>query len=199
VSLAGTGASAAESVSLSTSSLTFSAEPIGVASPTESVTVTNTGGSSVNISGITVGGSSSGDFTENDTCGSSLGAGANCTIVVLFTPTALGQRAATLSVADGASGSPQTVSLAGTGGHDVVLTWTASPSGGIMGYNVYRGTKSGGEGTAPLNSAPVNGATFTDANVTAGTDYYYVVTSVASDGTTESAPSAETNATVPTP
>jgi hypothetical protein len=199
VSLAGTGASAAGSVSLSASGLTFSSASIGVSSPAETVTVTNTGGSAVNISGVSITGSNASDFAQNNTCAGSLASGSNCTIVLLFTPSAVGQRTATLDVADDASGSPQTVSLTGSGGHNVVLTWTASPSGGIIGYNVYRGTRSGGETTTPMNSTPINGTDFTDENVNAGAEYFYVVTSVTSDGTTESAPSTETNATVPTP
>src|SRR5438270_872644 len=44
-----------------------------------------------------------------------LAAGANCTINVTFTSTASGARAGTLSLADNAGGSPQTVALSGNG------------------------------------------------------------------------------------
>jgi len=115
----------------------------------------------------------------------------------MFTPTAAGTRSASLSIADSASGSPQTVTLSGSGAHDVILSWTASTTSGIAGYNVYRGTASGGEGSTPLNSTPVSSTTFTDQSVTSGTTYYYVVTAVASDGTTQSAASNEASATVP--
>jgi fibronectin type 3 domain-containing protein len=66
-----------------------------------------------------------------------------------------------------------------------------------MGYYVYRGTSSGGERSTALNSTPINGTSYADANVTAGTTYYYVVTAVASDGVTQSADSNEAQATVP--
>jgi titin len=66
-----------------------------------------------------------------------------------------------------------------------------------MGYDVYRGTTAGGESSTPLNSAPINGTTYTDENVTAGAAYYYVVTAVASDDVTQSADSNEVSATVP--
>jgi titin len=78
----------------------------------------------------------------------------------------------------------------------VILSWAASTSSGVVGYNVFRGTTSGGESTTPLNSTPINGTSYVDVNVTAGTAYYYVVTSVGSDGM-QSAPSNETEATVP--
>jgi fibronectin type 3 domain-containing protein len=81
----------------------------------------------------------------------------------------------------------------------VILTWTASTTSGILGYYIYRGTSAGGESTTPLNTTPVSAITYVDTNVTAGTKYYYVVTAVASNGTTQSAASNEASATVPTP
>jgi fibronectin type 3 domain-containing protein len=97
--------------------------------------------------------------------------------------------------------STQSSTLAGTGAHDVILSWSASPTAGVVGYYVFRGTNPGGESTTPLNSSPYTAdiLTYVDTNVTAGTTYYYVVTAVASDGVTQSAPSNETSATVPTP
>ena len=56
----------------------------------------------------------------------------------------------------------------------VSLTWMASPST-TVGYNVYRGTTSGGP-YAPIGSAATT--SFTDTTVTSGTTYYYVVTAV---------------------
>jgi hypothetical protein len=148
---------------------------------------------------VAVTGTNASDFTEiADTCGSSVAAGGNCTIGVTFTPSAAGQRTATLSIADNASGSPQAVSLSGTGSHDVILSWTASATSGVVGYNVYRGNTSGGENlSSPLNgSTPINGITYTDATVTAGATYYYEVMAVGSDGV-QSAASNEVSATVP--
>jgi hypothetical protein len=195
-SLAGTGTVAV--ASLSTSSLTFRSQSVGTTSAVQTITLSNTGSAALSISSLAIGGTNAGDFAEiADTCGSSVAAGGNCMIGVTFTPSAAGQRAAALSITDNAGGSPQSVNLSGTGSPDVILSWTASPTPGVVGYNVYRGTTSGGEGTTPLNSTPVNGTTYADGNVTAGTTYYYVVTTVGSDGV-QSAPSGETEATVPT-
>jgi len=116
---------------------------------------------------------------------------------VTFTPSVDGAEAATLDIWDTASGSPQTVNLTGTGIPDVILSWSASPSSGVEGYNVYRGTSQNEENPTPLNPTPINGTTYVDANVTAGKTYYYYVTAVGSDGV-QSAPSAEVEATVPT-
>jgi fibronectin type 3 domain-containing protein len=123
-------------------------------------------------------------------------AGGTCTVEVTFTPSAASSYTATLSITDNATGSPQPVALSGTGTHDVTLSWTASSSSGVVGYNVYRGTASGGESSTPLTSSPVTATTFTDSNVTAGQIYYYVVTAVTSSDS-QSADSTETSVTVP--
>jgi hypothetical protein len=80
-----------------------------------SVTLTNIGNASLSITSIGLNGTNSGDFAQTNTCGSSVLSGANCSISVTFAPTAAGARNATVSVADNASGSPQTVTLSGAG------------------------------------------------------------------------------------
>jgi hypothetical protein len=102
-------------VSLSTNSLTFSSLYVGATSPAQSVTLTNTGTATLSISSMGLTGTNSGDFSQTNTCGSSVVAGANCSINVTFTPTAAGTRSASVSIADNASGSPQTISLSATG------------------------------------------------------------------------------------
>jgi fibronectin type 3 domain-containing protein len=72
----------------------------------------------------------------------------------------------------------------------------ASTSTGIVGYNVYRGTVSGGP-YAKLTSLDT-GVTFSDSAVSAGQTYYYVVTAVDSTGT-ESLYSNQAQAVVPSP
>jgi hypothetical protein len=75
------------------------------------VTLTNSGTGPLSISSITT----SGDFAQSNNCPSTLGASLSCSIQVTFTPTATGSRTGTLSVTDNATGSPQSVSLSGTG------------------------------------------------------------------------------------
>ena len=77
------------------------------------------------------------------------------------------------------------------------LSWTASTST-VVGYNIYRGTVSGGPYTVKLNATPVSGTSYTDTAVVAGQAYYYVVTAVDSSGV-ESVYSNQASATVPTP
>ena len=194
-----TSATTTAVASLSSSSLEFGNAPVAVASSSQVLTLNNTGSMALSITSIAFTGANATDFNQVNTCGASLAAGGSCTIAIVFTPSAIGTRTASVTIADDASGSPQAASLSGTGTHDVILSWTDSPNPGIIGYNVYRGTTSGGQSPTPLNSTPINGTTYTDGVVTAGATYYYVVTTVASNNGTESAASNEASATVPSP
>ena len=110
VSLTGTGV-ATPVVSLSPASLTFPAQQVGTSSSAQSVTLSNAGNAALSITSITV----SGDFSQTNTCGSSLAANASCTLSVTFKPTATGTRTGALTITDNASPATQTVSLTGTG------------------------------------------------------------------------------------
>jgi len=110
-SLSGTGTV----VKLSPTTLSFGNQPVGTTSAAKKITVTNAGSTTLTINGISLTGANPGDYGETTTCGSSLAAGANCSISVTFTPTATGSRTANVSVSDDGGGSPQTVSLSGTG------------------------------------------------------------------------------------
>jgi hypothetical protein len=95
--------------SLTPSSLNFSLVPIGSISAAQKITLTNVGSTSLGITSIAV----TGEYKESTTtCGSSLAAGANCTISVTFNPTTDGAQTGTLTVVD--SGGTQFVSLSGT-------------------------------------------------------------------------------------
>jgi hypothetical protein len=187
--------------SLSPSSFAFPTQPAATSSSAATFTLSNTGNATLTITSIGFTGANASNFSDTPACGSTLAANSSCTIAVFFTPSASGSYSASLTVKDnsnGVSGSTQASTLTGTGSHDVILSWSDSSSG-VVGYNVYRGTASGGESSTPLNgSTPINGTGYTDTNVTAGTTYYYFVKAVGSDGVL-SAASTETEATVPTP
>jgi FG-GAP-like repeat/Abnormal spindle-like microcephaly-assoc'd, ASPM-SPD-2-Hydin len=94
---------------------------VGTTSPTQTVKLTNVGSAGLNITGITLTGPNSGDFAQSNNCPRSPASGANCLITVTFTPTAQGVRTASISIADSAPGSPQTVPLTGRG---TFLEWS---------------------------------------------------------------------------
>jgi ribosomal protein S8E len=173
-------------VSLSPASLAFGNQPVDMTSSAQTVTLSNTGNATLSIGSLALAGTNASDFDQSNTCGSSLAPSANCTIALMFTPSVTGTEAASLSITDNASGSGQTVPLSGAGTHDAILSWAASTTPGVVGYNVYRGTTSGGESATPLNSSPINGTTYTDATVQAGQTYYYVTRAVAPHGQLES-------------
>jgi hypothetical protein len=78
--------------------------------------------------------------------------------------------------------------------HFISLAWTASVTVGVTGYNVYRGTVSGGPYTLLTASPLGSGATsYNDGSPTSGVTYYYVATALV--GASESAYSNETSAT----
>lgn len=114
VSLSGTGSAGGPGVGLSKTSLTFGGQLLTTTSAPQTVTLTNTGASALTISSI----AASGDFGQTSNCPLSpatLAATGTCTISVTFTPTAVGPRTGTLTITDDAAGSPQTVTLTGTG------------------------------------------------------------------------------------
>ena len=105
------GATNGSALTASPSSLAFGNQNVGSTSAAKTVTVSNPGSTSASISSVSV----SGPFSQSNTCGSSLGAGASCTVSVKFAPTASGAASGSLSVASSAPGSPLTVALSGTG------------------------------------------------------------------------------------
>ncbi len=118
ISLSGVAVAAGAQVVLSQTALSFGNEPLGSASTTQSVYLTNRGDVSVALNSLTLGGTNAGDFAISAaSCpvGSSLGARTNCTFSVTFIPTATGLRTATITEADGNPGSPRTITLNGFG------------------------------------------------------------------------------------
>ncbi|HWY59722.1 MAG TPA: SBBP repeat-containing protein [Terriglobales bacterium] len=105
-----TGNGYVNTVTVAPASLTFASQALKTSSAVQVVTVTNTGANSITISGA----SASGDFGQTNTCGT-VAAGGTCSVSVTFSPMASGSRSGTLSVSGSFTGSPQTLSLSGTG------------------------------------------------------------------------------------
>jgi hypothetical protein len=93
----------------------FSPQNQGSSSSPATITLMNTGNAALSILNIGITGADASDFSLKSGCGSSLVPGASCSVNVTFTPTAGGSRTASVSVSDSAPGSPQSVSLSGTG------------------------------------------------------------------------------------
>jgi hypothetical protein len=108
--LQGTGISSGIGT-LSPSSLDFGSQAVGTESQAQVVTLTNTGSGTLTLGSIV----SSPQFSDSTTCGSSLGAGANCQISIKFSPTLKGMLLGSVTVQDDGAGSPHTVTLSGIG------------------------------------------------------------------------------------
>ncbi len=115
ISLSGTGVSTAPKATLSATSISFPNTAAGTTSAASSVTLSNGGTATLNITSIVLGGTNASDFDETTTCGATLAINASCTISATFTPAAASNYGATITVTDNASGSPQTITLSGTG------------------------------------------------------------------------------------
>jgi hypothetical protein len=114
-------APAAPAVTLVPTSLTWGNVVVGVKAAVKTVTLTNSGTATLNISSI----ATSGDFAQTivaKSCGSTVAVGKSCVIKVTFTPTQVGTRTGTLTITDNAANSPQTVPLSGTGTVQATLT-----------------------------------------------------------------------------
>ncbi|MGA2458231.1 MAG: hypothetical protein ABSF85_11730, partial [Terriglobales bacterium] len=110
-----------------------------------------------------------------------------------------GATSASLSFSSNASNSPTVQTMTGTGTaatqHTVDLTWTASTD--VVGYNIYRGTVSGGPYTM-INSSLDSTTSYSDSTVVSGTTNYYVATAVNSESQ-ESGYSNQVTAIIPNP
>ncbi len=89
--------------------LTFPAQMIGTASSAQSITLLAAGSSPLTIASLTA----SGDFAQTNNCGTSLAAGATCTINVIFAPTVSGPRTGAITITDNAGSGVQSVKLSG--------------------------------------------------------------------------------------
>ena len=171
--LSGNGTPPVPVASVTPNNLNLGTQVTGTTSPAQSVTLSNTGLGTLNITSVTISGANASDYAQTNTCGTSLGAGASCTISVPFTPGAKGTRSATLNVNDNASGSPQTVALTGTGSAQQL------PSGvyvmdGFEGGNFSLWNGPSGPGTATVETTTVNSGTHAASMVDASGQYVSV-------------------------
>ena len=115
---------AAPTLTISPASVTFGPQAVATTSPAQTVTVTNTGTTSVFFNAESPGGTNVLDFLDlNSQCvGSAIAPGASCALTISFRPTATGTRTADIQLVDNAANSPQTITLSGTG------TSTAGPT-----------------------------------------------------------------------
>ncbi|HEX3438618.1 MAG TPA: choice-of-anchor D domain-containing protein [Pseudacidobacterium sp.] len=146
-SLSGTGLNPGN-VELLPGSLSFGNALVGTTTAAQNITISNTGGVSVNLQTPMV----TGDFQISaNTCGTSLAPNFGCTVAVVFAPKASGPRTGVFSIAD--SSGTQTVQLAGNG--QMPATASVSPTNLNFSTPVIVGDKSSGQVVTLTNNGDV--------------------------------------------
>ncbi len=194
VALSGTG-TAAGTLAVSPTSLSFGNVTVGSSSALSGSLTAS--GAAVTVASASL---SNGEFVLSGiSLPATIPVGQSASFAVTFTPQASGAASASLSFSSNASNSPTVQTMTGTGTaatqHTVDLTWNASTD--AVGYNIYRGTKSGGPYTM-INSSLDSTTTYTDSTVVSGQTYYYVATAVNSESQ-QSGYSNQATALIPDP
>jgi hypothetical protein len=195
IALSGTGQSGG---TLTISPTSFSFGTVGVGTTATKAATLKAGSSSVYIPSATT---TNPEFTVSGiNLPLTIPAGQSVPVSIQFRPASSGTASAQISIMNNVSSSPTVASASGTGlsasAHTVTLQWSPSKSD-VAGYNIYRGTSTGGP-YSRLNSGANVSTSFVDASVASGKTYFYVTTAVDSSGG-ESSKSNEVRAVIPTP
>ena len=95
--------------------VSFGDEGIGFTSPARTLTLSNTGSSRLDITGIAISGPQRTNFAQTHTCGATLASGAKCSFSITFSPQSPGLQNASIQITDNAFNSPQVIPLTGSG------------------------------------------------------------------------------------
>jgi len=195
IPLMGSGVTTNAKLSASTTSLNFGIIAVGTTN-SQNVQLKNTGNTNVGISSVTTAGTG---FAASGGANVTLTPNQSVEVAVRFDPKAPGGVAGTLTITSNAP--TVQVALAGQGAgtpvpHTVSLSWAPSLSA-VIGYNVYRGSVSGGPYNR-LNPSIESLTSYADQAVSGGQTYYYVVTAIDSKNI-ESPFSNQASVTVPSP
>jgi hypothetical protein len=168
-------------------SLTASPSPIAIGNVVAGTSGSGTGSltaSGANVT-VTAANSSNSRFVISGlSLPVTIAAGKSASFTVTYSPIVAGADSATLTFTSNGQPSTTTDTATGTGtaapSHSVNLSWNASTSTGVTGYNIYRAiyTSSCGAYSKINGSTPDTLTTYTDSSVTDGTNYCYATTAV---------------------
>jgi hypothetical protein len=133
-----------------------------------------------------------------------IAAGKSAAFTVTFSPQTAGAATAALTFTSNAQSSTTVESLTGTGTaapvHSVNLSWSASTSSSISGYNVYRAAYASACGSfSKINSLLNTGTLYTDSAVADGAIYCYATTAVNTSNEESGYSNVVSNVQVPAP
>jgi hypothetical protein len=198
IPLTGSAIAATRVLSPTPTSVSFGNVAVG-GFTTSNVTLANTGNSGVTVQSI--GTTGTGFSAGGVSSGTVIAPGQTAVLAIEFAPKSTGSLLGTIAISSNATNASNlTIPVTGTGvtttsTNVVQLSWAASTSAGVVGYNVYRSTASGGP-YAKIVSSPVSGTSYSDQTVQVGVQYYYVATSVEANGM-ESTYSGQATALIP--
>jgi hypothetical protein len=203
LNMSGSGTIKGPGASASPSFVPFNFQKMGTSSSAQSLTLANNGTATLAISGITINGTDAADFAQSNNCSTALAAGSNCTINVVFTPSVAASESASISISDNAVGSPQNITLAGTGTTGNSPGVSVSPSSvSFYGQNIgtaspaqsvtVTNTGSASLGVSSITISGINSADFAQTNncsstLAAGSSCTVSVLFIPSVASTESA------------
>ena len=200
IPLSGTGAAAA-------GQLTVTPTTLGVGSVVVGTSGTATGTLTASGSNVTVTAASSSNsvFSVGGLAlPVTIPAGQSASFTVTFSPQVSAAATATLTFTSNAQPTTTTETLTGTGTpapvSTVDLSWTASTSPDISGYNIYRAVYTTSCGSFSKINAVLNATTlYTDSVVTDGTSYCYATTAVNSSNQESGYSNIASNVQIPAP
>jgi len=180
-SLTGTGTGSTSVGQLSASPATIAIGNVAVGSSGNGSGTLTASGNSVTVTGAA---SNNSSFTLSGiSLPLTIAAGQSVPFTVTFSPLVTGPSSATFTFTSNAQPTTTTDAATGNGttaaSHSVNLSWNASSSGNISGYNVYRAGYSGSCGSFGKINAQLNtGLLYTDSAVANGSSYCYATTAV---------------------
>ena len=170
-------------VALTPATLTFPSQPVGVSGTAQTVDLANQGTASLNISAIQI----TGDYSETNNCPAVLAAGSSCSFSIVFTPTAPGSRAGSITISDSAAGSPHSVALSGTGSD---FSLAGSPQSVTV--------NAGGTATYTVSVGPLGGSFNNAINLTCSGAPEYSTCSLSSTSVTPGSNAVPVSVTITT-
>jgi fibronectin type 3 domain-containing protein len=131
-------------------------------------------------------------------------AGQSASFTVIFSPQASGAASATLTFASNAQPAATTETVTGTGTaaptYTVNLSWNASTSSEVSGYNIYRAVYTTScQSFSKINSVLNTRTLYSDSVVADGTSYCYATTAVNSSNEESGYSNTASNVQIPAP
>lgn len=167
VAVRGTGTRTIDpALTVSPQSVAFGGHAVGRTSAVQPITLTNTGGATLELRRTAVEGPDAGQYAVRSACGTRLAPRASCSIDVTFAPTDPGPAVAALAIATGGADEPVRIPLRGTG-----VTGPPPPSVTVRVPAPLTVTYGSAVAVGPVTAEPGNGARLSASNLPEGVTF----------------------------